>query len=83
MPFKENMCWCRVVRVKEYNGSLESELLSIRECLVRKSAAISKLYKEPLDNVGGENEIVVDIGSAEESQNFVRKKGIEIEQFFC
>ena len=55
MPFKENMYCCRVVRVKEYNASLESELLSIRECLVRKSAAISKLDKEPLDNTGDEN----------------------------
>ena len=58
-------------------------MLSIRECLVRKSVAISKLYKEPLDNFGDENDIAVDIDSAEESQNFVPKKGIEIEQFFC
>ena len=55
MPFKENMYCCRVVRVKEYNASLESELLSIRECLVRKSAAISKLDEGPLDNTGDEN----------------------------
>ena len=83
MSFKESMYYCIVVRVKEYNFSLQSELLSIRECLARKSAAISKLDKEPLDNTGDENEVAVDIGSAEESQNFVRKKRIKIEQFFC
>ena len=77
MSFKESMYYCIVVRVREYNSSFQSELLSIRECLVRKSAVISKLDEELLDNIEDENEI----DSAEESQNFVRKVGIEIEQF--
>ena len=67
--------------LKEYNPSLESELLSIRECLVRKAAVISKLDEELLDSIEDENEIAKEINAAEEFQNFVRKKGIEIEQF--
>ena len=62
--------------LKEYNPSLESELLPIRECLVRKAAVISKLDEELLDNIEDENEIAEEIDTAEEFQNFVRKKGI-------
>ena len=43
--------------LKEYNPSLKSELLSIRECLVRKAGVISKLNEELLDNIEDENEI--------------------------
>ena len=70
MSFKENMHYCIVVRLKQYNSSFQSELLSIRECLVTKSAVISKLDEELLDNIEDENEI----DSAEESQNFVIRK---------
>ena len=69
--------------LKEYNPSLESELLSIRECLVRKTAVISKLDEELLDSIKDENEIAEVINAAEEFQNFARKKGLEIEQFFA
>ena len=69
--------------LKEYNPSLESELLSIRECLVRKAAVISKLGEQLLDSIEDENEIAEEINAAEEFQNFVRKMGIEIEQFFA
>ena len=69
--------------LKEYNPSLESELLSIRECLVRKAAVISKLGEELLDSIEDENEIAEEINAAEEFQNFVRKMGIKIEQFFA
>ena len=69
--------------LKEYNPSLESELLSIRESLVRKAAVISKLGEELLDSIEDENEIAEEINAAEEFRNFVRKKGIEIEQFFA
>ena len=69
--------------LKEYNPSLKSELLSIRECLVRKAAFISKLDKELLDSTDNKNEIAEVINAAEEFQNFVRKEGTEIEQFFA
>ena len=69
--------------LNEYNPSLESELLSITECLVRKAAVISKLDEELLGKIEDENEIAEEIDAAEEFQNFVRKKGIEIEQFFA
>ena len=69
--------------LKEYNPSLESELLSIRECLVRKAAVISKLDEELRDSIEDENETAEEINAAEKFQNFVRKKGIEIEQFFA
>ena len=69
--------------MKEYNPSLESELLSIRECLVRKAAVISKLDEELLHSIKDENEIAEEINAAEEFQNFARKKVIEIEQFFA
>ena len=68
---------------KGYNPSLESELLSIRECLLKKAAVISKLDEELLDNAEDESEIAEKINAAEKFQNFVRKKGIEIEQFFA
>ena len=69
--------------LKEYNPSLKSELLSIRECLVRKAVFISKLDKELLDSTDNKNEIAEVINAAEEFQNFVRKEGTEIEQFFA
>ena len=69
--------------LKGYNPSLESELLSIRECLLKKAAVISKLDEELLDNAEDESEIAEKINAAEKFQNFVRKKGIEIEQFFA
>ena len=69
--------------LKEYNPSLESELLSIRECLVRKATVISKLNEELLDDIEDENEIAIEMDAAEKFQNFVRKKGNEIEQFFA
>ena len=68
--------------LKEYKPALGSELLSIRECLVRKATVISKLGEELLDNIEDENEIAEEIDVTEEFQNFVRKKGIEIEQLF-
>ena len=51
--------------------------------LIRKAAAINKLDEELLDNNEDENEIEEEIDAAEEFQNFVRKKGIKIEQFCC
>ena len=69
--------------LKEYNPSLKSKLLSIRECLVRKAVIISKLDEELLNNIESENQIAVEIDAAEVFQNFVRRKGIEIEQFFA
>ena len=69
--------------LKEYNPFLESELLSIRECLVRKAAVISKLDEELLDNIDDESKIAEEVDAAEEFQNFARNKGIEIEQFFA
>ena len=77
----KNVHYCRQL-LKEYNPSFESELLSIRECLVRKAAVISKLDEELLHGIEDENEIAVEIDAAEEFQNFVRKRGVEIEQFF-
>ena len=68
--------------LKEYKPALGSELLSIRECLVRKATVISKLGEELLDNIEDENEIAEEIDVTEEFQNFVRKKGIEIERLF-
>ena len=65
--------------LKEYNPSLKGELLSIRECLVRKAAVISKLDEELLDNMEDKKEITKEMDAAEEFQNFVHKKGIEIE----
>ena len=65
--------------LKERNPSLKGELLSIRECLVRKAAVISKLDEELLDNMEDKKEITKEIDAAEEFQNFVYKKGIEIE----
>ena len=61
-----------------YNPSLKFELLSIREYLARKAAVISKLDEELVDNIEDENEIAVEVDPAEEFQNFMRKKGIEI-----
>ena len=69
--------------LKECNLSLESELLSIREYLVRKAAVISKLHEELLASIKDENKTAEEINAAEEFQNFVRKKGIEIKQFFA
>ena len=69
--------------LKEYNLSLEKELLSVKECLVRKAAVISKLGEELFDNIEDENEMAEEIDAAEEFQDFARKKGIGIEQFFC
>ena len=51
--------------------------------LIRKAAVINKLDEELLDNNKDENEIEEEIDAAEEFQNFVRKKGIKIEQFFA
>ena len=61
--------------LKEYNPSLESELVSIRECLVRKAAVFSKLDEELLDNIEDKNKIAEEIDAAEDFQNFVPKKG--------
>ena len=69
--------------LKEYKTCLESELLSIRKCLVRKAAVISKLDEELLDKIEDENEIAEEIDAAEEFQIFVHKKGVEMEQFFA
>ena len=51
--------------------------------LIRKAAVINKLDEKLLDNNEDENEIEEEIDAAEEFQNFVRKKGIKIEQFFA
>ena len=69
--------------LKEYNPSHERELLSLREFLVRKSTFISKLDEELLDNIEDENEIAEEIDAADEFQNLMRKKMIEIEPFFA
>ena len=69
--------------LKEYNPFLESELLSIRECLVRKATVISRVDEELLDNIDDESKIAEEIDAAEEFQNFARNKAIEIEQFFA
>ena len=69
--------------LKGYKPSFESELLSIRACFIRKAAVISKLDEELGDSIEDENEIAEEINAAEEFRNFVRKKGIEIEQFFA
>ena len=79
----KKMCTTVENILKEHNLSLESELLSIRECLVSKAAVISKLDEEQHDNIEDENEIAEGIDAAEEFQNFVRKRGIEIEHFFA
>ena len=81
--YLKKMCTTVDNILKEYNPSLETELLLIRECLVRKAAVISKLNEELLDTIEDENEITVEIDGAEDFKNFVRKKGIEIEQFFA
>ena len=65
--------------LKEYKPSLKGELLPIRECLVRKAAVISKLDEELLDNMEDKKEIAKEIDAAEEFQNSVHKKGIEID----
>ena len=57
----EKMCTTANNILKEYNSSLESELLSIRECFVRKAAAISKLDEELLDNIEDESKIAEEI----------------------
>ena len=66
--------------LKEYNPSYERKLLSLREFLVRKATVISKLDEELLDNIEDKNEIA---DAADEFQNLVRKKMIEIEPFFA
>ena len=50
---------------------------------MRKAAVISKLDEELLDSIEDEIEIAKEINGAEEFQNFVHKKGIEIEQFLA
>ena len=79
----KKMCTTVDSILNKYNPSLESELLSIRECLVRKAAVISKLDEELFDSIEDENEIAEEINATEEFQNFVGKKRIEIEQFFA
>ena len=46
----KKMCTTIDNLLKEYNPSLESELLSRRECLVRKAAVISKFHEELFDS---------------------------------
>ena len=50
---------------------------------MRKAAVISKLDEELLDSIEDEIEIAKEINGAEEFQNFVHKKGIEIAQFLA
>ena len=65
----KKMCTIVVDNIlKEYNSFLKSELLSIRECLVRKAAVISKLDEELRDSIEDENEIAEEINAAEEFQ---------------
>ena len=51
--------------------------------MLSKKSCISKLDEKLLDNTEDENEMAEEIDAAEEFQNLVRKKGIEIEQFFA
>ena len=51
--------------------------------MLRKKSCISKLDEKLLDNTEDENEMTEEIDAAEEFQNLVRKKGIEIDQFFA
>ena len=64
----KKMCTTVYNILTKYNSSLESELLSIRECLVRKAAVISKLDEELRDSIEDENEIAEEINAAEEFQ---------------
>ena len=58
-------------------------MLSVRECLVRKVAVISKVDEKLLENIEDENKTAAKIDAAKKFQNFVSQKGIEIEQFFA
>lgn len=62
-----------------FEASLESELLSIKDYLVRKAAVVRQLYEANLDNIEDEEGIIEEIDTAEAFQNFVCKKVIEIE----
>ena len=55
--YLKKMCTTVDNILKEYNPSLESELLSIGECLVRKAAVINKLVEELLDNIEDEIDV--------------------------
>ena len=58
-------------------------MLSVRECLVRKVAVISKVDEKLLENIEDENKTAAKIDAAKKFQNFLLQKGIEIEQFFA
>ena len=62
-----------------FDTSIESELLSIKDCLVRKAAVVSQLDEDNLNNIEDEEGISEEIDIAEVFQNFVCKKVIEIE----
>ena len=62
--------------------SLKSELLSIKDCLVRKATGVSKLDEDILDNIENEEGIAEEIDTAEAFYNFVQEKVILTEQFF-
>ena len=65
-----------------FQTSLKSELLFIKDCLVRKAAVISKLEDDVLDNIEDEEGIAEEINTAEAFKNFFCKRVIESEHSF-
>ena len=60
----------------------KSELLSIKDCLIRKAAEVSKLDEDIVDDIEDEEGTAEEIDNAEAFYKFVHKKVIETEQFF-
>ena len=55
-----------------YEPSLENDLLSINDCLVRKSTVVNKLDEDILDNIEDEEGIAKEIDTA--SKVFLAKR---------
>lgn len=78
-PHPKKLCNTVYDILLTFEASLESELLSIKDYLVRKAAVVRQLYEADLDNTEDEEGIIEEIDTAEAFQNFVCKKVIEIE----
>ena len=66
----------------DYEISLENELKTFKDCLERKLLVIRKLVEEILEEIDNDEKIAEEIENSENFQNMIKKKLIEVDQFF-
>ena len=64
-----------------YSSELEEELMTVKSCLERKAAAISKLNMEILDSLDDEVKIATNVKTSGNIQSEIHLEMLKVEKF--